>query len=149
LGYNQKGCVVRTGLTGGIDVFFGNTDMGMCPPNGSTIIAEYVVSDGPIANLYKDEINSNEYWEIEGDGFMPDGTHVTLNDNFKIISTTDVIFGTASENTALTQLIAPHVSRSYVLANETNYRYFFKRMNMFSDVEIIQGSSLQSGVSML
>ena len=149
LGYNQKGCVVRTGLTGGIDVFFGNTDMGMCPPNGSTIIAEYIVSDGPIANLDKDEINSSEYWEIVGDGYMSDGTHISLNDNFRIFSTTDVIFGTSPENTALTQLIAPHVSRSYVLANETNYRYFFRRMNMFSDVEIIQGASLQSGVSML
>jgi hypothetical protein len=102
LGYNQKGCVVRTGLTGGIDVFFGNTDMGMCPPNGATIIAEYIVSDGNIANLNKDEINSNEYWEIDGDGYMVDGTRISLNDNFKIVSTTDVIFGTASESTVLT-----------------------------------------------
>lgn len=149
LGYNQKGCVVRTGLTGGIDVFFGNIDMGMCPPAGSTIIAEYVITDGNIANLDKEQINSNEYWEIDGNGFLADGTKISLNDNFRIVSTTDVIFGTAGEDTALTQLIAPHVSRSYVLANETNYRYFFKRMNMFSDVEIIQGSALQSGISML
>ena len=62
---------------------------------------------------------------------------------------TDIIFGSASEDTALTQTIAPHVSRSMVLANESNYQYFFKKMNMFSDVEIIQGTTTQNNNSVL
>jgi hypothetical protein len=38
-------------------------------------------------------------------------------------------------------MIAPHVSRASVLANEMNYKYFFKRMNMFSTIEIVKGYS--------
>ena len=51
---------------------------------------------------------------------------------------TDLIFGSASEDIALTQMIAPHASRSFVLANETNYKYFLQRMGMFSTVEVIK-----------
>jgi hypothetical protein len=72
-----------------------------------------------------------------------------LKDNFKIRLTTDLIFGTNGEDLALTQLIAPHVSRSYVLASQTNYEYFFKRMNMFSDIEIFRGSYTVNGVSVM
>ena len=149
LGYNQKGCIVRTGINSGIDVFFGNGIMGAIPGNGSTIAAEYIVTDGDNANLTKDVVNSSNYWEIEGDGVMPDGSTVPLNDNFRITCLTDIIFGTQAEDTALTQVIAPHVSRSFVLANETNYKYFFKRMNMFSYIEIFRGSYTINGTSIM
>ena len=46
-------------------------------------------------------------------------------------------------------MIAPHVSRSFVLANETNYKYFFKRMNMFSTIEVIRGSYNMNGTSVM
>jgi hypothetical protein len=60
LGYRQKGVVVRTGLTGGIDVFFGNYDMGEVPPAGSTIMCEYIISDGMAGNLSKSFVNSTD-----------------------------------------------------------------------------------------
>jgi hypothetical protein len=72
---------------------------------------------------------------------MRDGSEVSLSDNFKITSDTDIIFGLPAEDIMLTQLIAPHTSRSYVLANEINYKYFFKRMNMFNTIEVIRGFS--------
>lgn len=149
LGYNQKGYILRTGLTGGIDVFFGNESMGYPPPRGSMIIAEYIVTDGLVGNIIKDNANSTDSWEISGNGSLSNGSAVSLNDNFKIKCLTDVIFGTLSEDIALTQLIAPHTSRSFVLANEINYQYFFKRMNMFSDIEIIQGNTTISGANIL
>lgn len=141
LGYNQKGCVVRTGLTGGIDVFFGNGSMGQIPPLGSIIMVEYIVTDGSVANITKEQANGSDFWTFVSDGTLSDGTKIALNKFFKITCLTDIIFGTMSENTALTQLIAPHVSRSFVLANETNYLYFFQRMNMFSTINIFQGTS--------
>lgn len=141
LGYAQKGCIVRTGITGGIDIFFGNNTMGACPPEGSTIMVEYVVTDGIVANLSKEYADSSDYWEFLDSGYLADGTAVNLNSCFAIHNTTDVIFGTQGEDTALTQLIAPHTSRAYVLANEINYKYFFQRMNMFSTVQIIRGTT--------
>lgn len=146
LGYEQKGCVLRTGLTGGIDIFFGNGTMGAIPPSGATIIVEYITTSGQTANLSKDNIVADA-WQFETEGFLSDGSTVDLNEFFGIKATSDIIFGTRSEDITLTQLIAPHVSRSFVLANETNYRYFFKRMNMFSDVEIIRGDNTVDNVS--
>ena len=140
LGYRQKGVVVRTGLTGGIDVFFGNYDMGEVPPAGATIMCEYIISDGMAGNLSKSFVNStDDAWQINGNGYLEDGSSISLNDNFIIKMNTSLIFGAISEDVTLTQMIAPHVSRSFVLANETNYRYFFKRMNMFSTIEIVKG----------
>lgn len=139
LGFDQKGVMIKTGQTGGVDVFFGNGDMGAIPAPGSQILVEYIVSDGIGGNLLKDEVNNGNNWRIDGYGYMQDGTQISLNENFMIECLTDIIFGSHSENTSLTQAIAPNVSRSMVLANETNYKYFFKRMNMFSTVEVIKG----------
>lgn len=143
LGFNQKGCVVKSsmvGTNGGISVFFGNSDFGMIPPAGSSILVEYIVSDGLAGNLSKDTVNqSDNPWKIHGTGFLSDGTQISLNENFYLTLTTDLIFGSFSEDITLTQMIAPHASRSFVLANETNYRYFFSRMNMFSTIEIVKG----------
>lgn len=139
LGFDQKACVVKTGINGGIDIVFGNNTMGKQPAEGSTILVEYVVTDGAGGNLPKDIINSDTYFEIQDYGYTTSGEQVSLKDNFKVVCETNIIFGSVQEDIMLTQLIAPHASRSFVLANEINYRYFFKRMNMFSVVEIIKG----------
>lgn len=145
LGYNQKGCIVRTGINSGLDLFFGNGDMGAIPAKGASIIVEYIVSDGTIGNIRKSDVNAANNWEFDGEGVMADGTSVKLEGNFRLTLTTDIIFGTQPEDMGLTQLIAPHVSRSFVLANETNYNYFFKRMNMFSEIGIYRGTNSQNG----
>lgn len=149
LGFGQHGVVVRSGMNGGIDLFFGNGSMGAIPPEGAVILAEYIVSDGAIANLTKEYANAEDAWEFAGKGYQNDGTEIDLNTYFHIKCTTDVIFGTQSEDITLTQLIAPNTSRSYVLANELNYKYFFKKMNMFSDIEVIQGTSNRTGMTIL
>ena len=148
LGFNQKGCIVRTGINAGIDVFFGNGDMGAIPDEGSNIVVEYLVTSGETANISKSYSTEND-WEFDGNGILPNGDTIPLKDNFKLSLTTDIIFGTYGEDLALTQLIAPHTSRSYVLASETNYKYFFQRMNMFSDIEIQRGSFTVNGESVM
>lgn len=149
MGYGQKACVVRSGITGGVDIFFGDGSMGLIPETGSTILVEYIVSDGATTNITKEYANSDNYWEFAGKGYLNDGTEVDLNKYFKLKATTDIIFGTASEDITLTQLIAPNTSRSYVLATELNYKYFFKKMNMFSNIDIIQGTSNRTGLTVL
>ena len=144
MSYNQKAVLVRTGLTSGIDIFFGNGDFGMIPPAGAMILVEYVVSDGIGGNLSASMANNTETaWKFGGMGYLEDGSQVTLNENFVLKMKTDLIFGAASEDVALTQMIAPHTSRAFVLANETNYKYFLQRLGMFSTVEVIKGYSVQ------
>ena len=43
--------MVKTGQTGGIDIFFGNSYQGKIPPLGSTILAEYLLTDGEEGNI--------------------------------------------------------------------------------------------------
>lgn len=139
LSYGQHGCVVKTGQLGGIDIFFGNLIYGAIPPNGSTILVEYLVTAGSVGNWSKEIMNNMDFWTFEGEGFLKDGSSVDLNNLFNIIPDSDIIFGTDQEDVALTQKIAPYVSRSMVLGNALNYEYFLKKMNMFSEIQVIPG----------
>lgn len=149
LGFNQEGVILRTGMNDGFDIFFGNGIMGKIPGKGSTILVEYIVSDGSSGNISMDYVNSDNFWEFDTPGYLADGTTINLNNEFIVKMTTDLIFGTPAENIQLTQLLAPHTSRSYVLANDINYKYFFKRMGIFSDVDIIHGSYNRTGLTVL
>ena len=139
LGYDQKGCIVKTGQHGGIDVFFGNLTYGAIPPLGANILVEYLVNAGAVGNWAKDVMNNMEFWSFLDDGFLKDGTSVDLNNVFSITPESDLIFGTSDEDIALTQKIAPYTSRSFVLGNAINYEYFLKKMNMFSRIQVISG----------
>ena len=144
MSYNQKAVMVQTGLTSGIDIFFGNGDFGRIPEEGAMILVEYVVSDGIGGNATATYMNNTENaWKFSGVGYLEDNSTVMLNGNFKMTLQTDLIFGSQSEDITLTQMIAPHASRSFVLANETNYKYFLQRTGMFSSIEIIKGYSSQ------
>jgi hypothetical protein len=94
LGYNQKGVVVRTGITSGIDVFFGNGVYGKVPETGAIILCEYIVSDGIDGNLDMDYVNNTtDAWRFSSNGLLDDSTEVSLNDNFSLKLETDAIFG--------------------------------------------------------
>lgn len=143
LGFNQKACVVRSGQLGGVDVFFGNGDMGAIPPNGASILIEYIAGDGWVGNINKEYLSgSRSDWTWTTEGFLKDGTSINLNNITSVSGLTDIIFGTEAEDIHLTQLLAPHASRSFVLANDVNYKYFLSKMNMFSIIEVISGSNL-------
>ena len=144
LSYNQKGVIVKTGMLGGVDVFFGNGSNGLIPEKGAICKVEYVVSSGFYGNIPKETMNSNDYWQFKDPGYLSDGTEVDLNKYMKISSISDIIFGNDPEDVQLTQRIAPYSSRSMVLANATNYKYFFKKMNMFSIIEVINGFNTYS-----
>jgi len=137
--FNEHAVFVKTGMTGGIDVFFGNGDFGAIPPEGAVIMAEYLVTSGTNGNFAKDLMNSARYWEFKGSGYLPDGTEVDLTKILTVTCLTDCILGSGYEDITLTQRLAPYSSRSMVLANSTNYKYFLEKMNMFSVVDVIQG----------
>ena len=137
--FEEKACMVKTGISSGIDVFFGNGSNGKIPEKGSTIMVEYLVTDGFDGNIEKSFMASGSFWEFKDSGYNTLSEEVDLNQCLSISLLSDVILGSDSEDIRLTQEIAPHVSRSMVLANKVNYEYFLKKMNMFSVIDVIKG----------
>lgn len=139
MGFDEKACMIKTGMNNSIDIFFGNGVNGAVPPEGSTILFEYVFCQGEAGNIDALNQTSNNNWKFENEGYLPDGSTIDLNELITISTDGDILFGTTSESTALTRLLAPNTSRSYVLANTINYEYFLRRMGIFSVIDAIQG----------
>lgn len=139
--FDEKACIVKTGASGGIDVFFGTGAQGRVPDQGSTIKVEYLVSSADAGNIESVSVSDNDAWTFESNGWNDRGEEVSLNEIFSISAVTDVLFGATPEVIPVTRLIAPHASRSFVLANATNYEYFLRKLNMFSVIDTISGFS--------
>lgn len=135
--YNQEACVVRPSLNGGVDVFFGTGHNGKIPALGSTIVLEYLVNNGYSGNV--DSATSDGMWTFKDYGYSVTNEYVNLNDLYTISSASDVIFGANGESADLTRLLAPNMSRSFVLANATNYKTFLSKLNMFSVIDAFSG----------
>lgn len=139
MGMNEKSAMVKTGQTGGIDVFFGNGYNGFIPPLGATILVEYLITDGPSGNLNAMENNAKDNWKFITSGYSPKGDKMDLNKYLNVAIKNQLMFGTSDEPLYLTRLLAPHASRSFVLANENNYVYFLRKLNIFSVIDAIPG----------
>ena len=124
-----KGYLVKTGITGGLDIYFGNDSFGMIPPLGSSIAVEYVISDCSKGNL----IGSKDLnFKFETPGFDSLGNSCDLNKLLEASFTVSPSMGAEPESTELTRLIAPLQSHSFVLATPENYESFLSKYGMFS-----------------
>lgn len=130
---NEKGCIVRTGIGGGLDVFFGNGNFGMIPEAGSTILIEYLITSGELGNLRE---MTGVSFEFIDSGKDVNGNDIDLNEIFNIGIVSPINFGSNPEPTFLTRIIAPNQSRSFVYGNTTNYVNLFERMQLFSYIDV-------------
>lgn len=130
--YEGNGVIVKTGIDGGIDVYFGNQYFGAKPPLGSVIRVEYLTNAGDAGNVLMDEI-PNFKWD--DDGFDLAGNTVDLNEIIKTLINKPIIFGSDPEPINLTRVLAPKVSRAFVLANADSYVYFLEKYNFFAVVD--------------
>jgi len=129
---NGKGFLVKTGISGGIDIYFGNTNFGMSPPLGSEIRIEYLLTGGESGNLREGEDVTFQWTDS---GYSITGEEVDLNETMETDMSTLITFGSNPEPTSLTRLIAPKTSRSFVLANPDNYIIFLQKFNYFSVID--------------
>lgn len=127
----ERGCLVKTGISGGLDIYFGNGNFGRKPPIGSLIEIEYLISRGPIGNLQGNKNITFDFITEASDEF---GNPINLNDIFQVFVNLTPDFGSAPENPDFTKVIAPHASKSFVLANPDSYIYFLKKYGFFSFV---------------
>lgn len=129
----KPGCLIRTGITSGVDIFFGTEFNGKVPASGATIRVEYLITNGSLGNILSNISEVVFRWDETG--YDVTGKEVDLNSALTTSLSTPLIFGTDHEPIELTRLIAPKMSRSFVLANAENYSIFLQKMNYFSIVE--------------
>ena len=131
---NYKGVLVKSGISNGIDVIFGNGNFGKIPVAGSNITVTYVETIGTQGNIssIQPEKISFEFNDEATDAF---GNPVSLKEYLNIKCTVAPQLGTDRESIELTRILAPKTSRSYVLANPDNYITFFEKFGTFSMIE--------------
>jgi hypothetical protein len=127
---DTKGCLIKTGLSGGIDIFFGNGYFGKVPGIGSIIEVEYLLTKGSIGTIIGD--SGTLTFEYLDEGLDSLGEDIDLNDYLLTESVVTPKFGAVSENTQFTKIIAPLASKSFVLVGPENYEYFLSRYNNLS-----------------
>jgi len=130
--YQTKGVVVKTGISGGLDLYFGNGFFGKIPELGSSIRVEYITTSGNAGNIFMDDIPQFKFMD---DVFDTTGATVEVNEALNISVPKGILFGSDSEPILLTRVLAPKTSRSYVLANADSYVYFLEKFNIFSTIE--------------
>jgi hypothetical protein len=132
---NAKGFITKTGVTNGLDIFFGNGSFGKMPDAGSEILVEYLISEGAGGNIRVDDTRQIQYTFAET-AFSPLGEEVNLNDYFDIVTISPPSFGVDPEDIELTRLIGPKASKSFALVNADNYEVLLYKMQMFSTVRV-------------
>jgi hypothetical protein len=123
-----KAVMIKTSITGGLSVFFGNKQFGYPPPLGSIIEVEYLKTRGTQGNLNGKTLDI-KFIDSGVDTF---GEDVDLNEFLALNVTRMPNFGSDSEDPDFTRLIAPYMSRSFVLANPNNYIYYLRKYSYFS-----------------
>lgn len=137
--YQEESVMVKTGVSGGIDIFFGNGFNGKVPTMGSTILVEYLTTDGQMGNILQQEMKEIELWQFKTMGYAINTDEVDLNKIINVTIEKDIIFGTNEEPIYMSRLLAPKMSKSFVLANADNYIYFLRKLNMFTIIDAIPG----------
>lgn len=124
-----EGYLVKTGLSGGLDIYFGNGSFGKIPTTGASIQVEYVITEGASGNLTG---SKDLAFEFISPGYDSLGNEYNLNELLEASFTVAPRMGANPESTQLTKLIAPLQSHSFVLATPSNYEHFLSRYGMFS-----------------
>ena len=124
-----KGYLVKTGINGGLDVYFGNGSFGSIPQEGASIDIEYIVTDGSGGNLTG---SKDLTFKFVTEGFDSLGEEHDLNQLLESSFTVTPKMGADPEDIALTKLIAPLQSHSFILATPNSYEHFLSRYGMFS-----------------
>ena len=131
----DKGFIIKTGITNGLDLYFGNGSFGKIPTLGSTIVVEYLSSEGAGGNIKVDDVRQINFTFAET-GFSVVGDEVDLNSVLEITTISPPSFGVDPEELELTRLIAPKASKNFALINVDNYEVLLHKLQMFSTVRV-------------
>lgn len=132
---NSNGYIARTGITNGLDIFFGNGAFGKIPANGAEIIVEYLITEGSVGNISTDALGELIF-TFTDTALNTIGEEITLSDMITVACLNAPNFGTDPESIALTRQLAPKASKNFALVNIENYEILMKKLQMFSSVRV-------------
>ena len=131
---NAKGFIVKSGISNGIDVYFGNSFFGQIPQAGSRVRIEYLSNLGIKGNVYSTQ-NNPLTWKFSTSGTDLYGASLDLNQYLNIVNSLDPDFGTDADATSLIRIVAPKTSRAFVFANAESYEIFLNKLGIFSQIQ--------------
>ena len=130
---DELACFTRTGMLGGLDVYFGNGDFGFVPTNGVLISVTYLLTDGIQGIILTPQVND---WQWIDEISDMNSQTVNMDSTFDVYVDKQIGFASDGESTAFTKSIMPFVSRNFVLATPSQYIYYLKRLSLFSKVNV-------------
>jgi len=131
---NAKGFIIKSGISNGIDIYFGNSFFGQIPKPGSRIRVEYLTNIGIKGNVYSTQ-NNPLTWKFFSSGTDLYGASLDLNMYLNIVNSLDPDFGTDPDATSLIRIVAPKTSRAFVFANAQSYEIFLNKLGIFSQIQ--------------
>ena len=131
----EKAYLIKTGITTGVDLFFGNGNYGRVPTRGADILVEYLVTEGSNGNIRSNDLGSIKF-EFVDTGFSILGDEIDLNKYIEITTSNAPFFGTNSEDSKLTRLLAPKQSKSFALVNVDHYENVLRKLKLFSIINV-------------
>lgn len=132
--YKTAGCLVKTGMTSGIDIIFGKDVNAEIPKLGEEIRVDYLVTSGSVGNI----IGDSPTYKFIDTCFDTLGNEVSMDDIFYIEPKISPSFGADAESMELTKILAPNISRNFLIHDRRSIDYFFRRMNYFSVIKIFK-----------
>lgn len=132
--YKTRGCLVKTGMSSGIDIIFGKSINAIVPQLGEEIIVDYLISSGSVGNIMRD----NPTWEMNDTCFDSLGNEISMKDIFYCDTLVSPRFGADAEDMNLTKILAPNISRNFIIHDKRSIEYFLRRMNYFSIIKIFK-----------
>ena len=131
----DKGYLIKTGITSGVDLFFGNGNYGKIPNRGAEILVEYIVTEGSNGNIMTEDMSSIKF-EFVDTGFSLLGEEIDLNSYIGVSASNAPFFGVNSEDSKLTRLLAPRQSKSFALVNIDHYETVLRKLKLFSIINV-------------
>lgn len=135
---DEKAYVPLTSFSGGVDIMFGNGDEGMVPVFGSIITFEFLQTDGQSGNLVDSQLNEFKFIDLPKSFYDED---IDPAQFFDIDINTQVTFGTNGDTAEYLKSILPYVSSNFVLAGPNQYKFFLKRLGLFSLIDVFVSTS--------
>lgn len=131
MSYDSEDYYVKSGITGGLAIYFGNTLNGKIPSLGSQIKIEYIKHKGFQGNI----INADPLFEIRETLYDTLNNEVEFKKIFGIGIRNNLMFGADAETTEMTKQLCNRVDRTNVLYTPKSFELFLKKYNMFSIVQ--------------
>ncbi len=130
---NEMTCYTRTGMNGGLDVYFGNGDFGFIPGQGVLISVTYLITDGTDGIITTPQVNDFQWVDDITD---MNGQTVNMDNTFDVYVDKQIGFASNGETTAFTKNLMPYMSRNFVLATPSQYIFTLKRLSLFSKINV-------------